>query len=346
MKIKNILHFLLIGVIILSSCVKEPVVLDFDDSYTPKAPVKGKRDAIPPVDLLNVYAYFLNNEVSQTVNRTINADGTLTIDAMDDRAIELRTSIPVESNMMIELSKMTAENGGENYPKIIKGLTVELPSEAYSLSKNEITLAKGEKNASVNIQFHKDKFLALDKAKTYALPLVMKLKEGKAIIVNYYVLYISLQDVELLPQGDNVTAVNAVPAGTLYQTKAITITSNYAQEHLYKLNDGDMNYANNWWTQSGGNTWLAIGLKNSTKIKAVVLKTHYWDRKTIKSAKIWASQDGGTTYVEQGDVSFTDETKTAIVSFKTPININSVKITNFIGYESWIDIHEIQMIGE
>lgn len=344
MKIKNIFYLLISGLIVLSSCEKDPVVLEFDENYSPKKPTPGKRDPLPPVDLLTVYAYFHNNVEQQIVVRTIKPEEEdPVIEDMQDKEIILKTSILVEAVTKFDVVTMTAENAENLYPKVIKGATLALPADAYSLEGNSVTLEKGEKQAKITLKFKKEKFLTLDKTKEYALPLIMQLKEGEAKIVNYYVLNISIEDVEGIPEGNNVELAST--SGTTLRTGDLLLNSNYQQGHLKKLNDG-FSYTN-WWvdTKNISPVWLTVSLKETAKVKGFTLTTQTFNKK-MKSVKVWASQDGGSTYVEQGVVTGAESYYTVPVSFKKPIQVNSLKLTDFTGIDQYIDLHEIELIVE
>ncbi len=344
MKIKNIFYLLAALLVVMSSCESTPVVLDFDDSYSPTKPTPGKRDPLPPVDLLTVYAYFQNNMEQQIVVRTIKPqEQTPVIEKMDDREVVLRTSIPVEVATKFDVVAMTAENAESIYPKVIKGATLALPADAYTLENNSVVLKKGEKEARITLKFNKEKFLTLDRTKEYALPLIMQLKEGEAKIVNYYVLSIVIEDVEALPEGNNIEVAQA--SGSTLGTNALSLKSNYRTDHLYKLNDGS-SYSN-WWVDADNepSVWLTVNLKETAKVKGFNIVTGSYGKK-LSSVKVWASQDGGVTFVEQGVVSGVERDYTVRVSFKTPIQINALKFTDFKGESRWIDLHEIELVAE
>ncbi|GAE15708.1 discoidin domain-containing protein [Bacteroides pyogenes] len=343
MKIKNIFYLLISGLIFLSSCEKDPVVLEFDENYSPKKPTPGKRDPLPPVDLLTVYAYFHNNVEQQIVVRTIKPEEEdPVIEDMQDKEIILKTSIPVEVVTKFDVVTMTAENAENLYPKVIKGATLALPADAYSLEGNSVTLEKGEKQATITLKFKKEKFLTLDKTKEYALPLIMQLKEGEAKIVNYYVLNISIEDVEGIPEGNNVELAQV--SGKTLSGNSLVLDTDFSKGHLYKLNDE--NIYTNWWVDTNISTiWLKVNLKETAKVKGFTLATRTSNQK-LKSVKVWASQDGGTTYVEQGVVTGAESYYTVPVSFKKPIQVNSLKLTDFTGIARYIDLHEIELIVE
>lgn len=346
MKLNKILYVCMLGIMALTSCEKEPIVLEFDDSYTPKAPDKGDRDPMPPVDLLTLYTYFADNQPDIIINRTIDGDdGSLSVEDIEDREIIIKTSIPADIDTHIELLPMTDENSDGQYSTIVKGLNLELPADAYSLSTQNVTISQGERQAQLSIRFNKEKFLELDHTRVYVLPLVMKADNSEAKIVNNYTLYIHLLDVKKLPHGNNVEAPYSI-SGNIVAKSNLTFSSDFASAHVYKLNDG--NTWQNWWVNGLSNSYLLINWKNgSSVVKALSFTTDdYWKR--MKSVKVWASQDGGITFIEQGTVDLTpSDSSNPVCAFKTPITINALKLTDFVSVNDngagTINIYEIDL---
>src|SRR3712207_383774 len=163
MKLKYIIYAL-VGVSTLwTSCSKDPQVLEFDPSYTPKRPTPGQKDKLPPVDLLTVYGYFNDNMPTKVVNRTLQSDGTVAVPEIGEMEVGIHTSVAVETDATIMVEPVTATNNADLYGKLIKGTVVELPADAYKLTDASHQVQKGKKlDAKAKLSFVKEKFQALD----------------------------------------------------------------------------------------------------------------------------------------------------------------------------------------
>ncbi len=318
MKKIHILYFAMAFLLISVSCTKDPVVLEFDDSYTPKPPKKGALKEEPPVDLLTVYTYFQESQKDLVVNRVLQTDGSLEIkDEINNVEVQVKTTIPVEAATTFEVTLM--ENEDEAFPKIVKGLTVLLPEDVYNLENSTLDFKVGDKevgNTIINLK--KDAFKKLDKMKEYVLPLKIKITKGEAVILNYFVLHVTLQDVEALPEAPNVSPSYNFPTPSqdkVLRESALHVNSDYATGHLYKLTDS--NLGSNWWVKPEEGHWLSIGIDNLQKIKAIVIKTPSWNNKNLKACDV-----------------------------DTPVNINHIKLTNFKGYDSFVDLMDLYLVIE
>lgn len=327
---------------LLGSCTEDPKILEFNESYTPKAPKKGERDKAPPLDLLTVYSYFKTTESNVIITRIAENDGSITINDIEDIILQVKTSIAVEKSTEINIEVMTQED--EEYQKIIKGSTALLPDDTYTILNNTLTFDIGKKEAGeTTIRLDAEKFKDLDAKYNFALPLKMTISSGEATIKNHFVLHVSLSDVEALPNGNNVSVATSTPAGTTISGSSLTLYSDYATSSLYKLNDGS-SYSYNWWVPSGEDHYLAIGLTETMMVKSVIFDLSYWGGKRLKSVKVLVSNNSGSTYVEQGIAEFSSGSNKAIVVFDTPVNINFIKFKDFIGYDSYIDLYEVKVI--
>lgn len=345
---KNLSQYitLLFGVLLLASgCAKAPVVLEFDDSYTPAQPKKGERDTPPPVDLLTVYSYFKTAKEEISVTRSFSSEGVVEeVSSLDDRVLIFRTSVAVEQAMNFKIEKMTAENAPEDFPKVIKGSFVELPAAAFTVEHADIALQQGEKSAEVRIRFHVEAFKTLDKSKNYVLPLVIiPPKESGVKVLGYYTLTITLTDVQALPSGENVSVVKEL-SGERISGSALTVNTDYAENHVYKVNDGESaQWSGNWWVPSHSQHWLTLHFE-TTKVKGIVIATKY--PKYITSLRVSVSQDGGVTMVEQGTVTTEENYFELKIAFDKPVEINAVKLDQFVGAKDYVDVLEVEMVKE
>lgn len=347
MKTKNILYIasILLASLIVS-CSTDPVILEFDDSYTPDKPIPGKRDTPPPADVLTVYGRFNPTNEDVVVARIIETDGSLTVNNIQPVILNINTSIKSKEELVFSIEKMTLEKDNETYQKIIKGSVLELPSDSYQLSSNEVKIVPGEKVKTIEISFNKEKFKELNKERTYAIPLKLTLKKGTATVLpSPYVLNVSLTESKKLPNGNNVSTAYSIESNRILDKNAFNLESDYASGHLWKLKDNKSS-SGSWWVKSGSSTSLNINLTKLTKVKSLRMKLKSYNGR-IKTVSVSASNTKGETYINQGVAKFeNDEPEWIYIVFDQPIYIDAIKLSDFTSDYTYIDIYELDIYFE
>lgn len=347
--IRNILA-LTFGILVLSSCGRmEPEIVEEDYSYTPKEPNKENRDkiAVPPVDMLNQYLFFKDNDQKRTV--AVRMDGEQKeVQPVDDVIVTVSTSFPAKEAFTAEIALLTEKEYPKTYTNIVMEGAQLLPQEMYQVTLTSVEFKIGEQEKQFPIKFKKELLANLDESVTYVIPLVIKVPEDKGLnLHNYFLVTLNKKMVKALPNGNNVKLEKTLPSGIRKLTSSqFSLSSDYAPTHLYKLTDGKKGrWDDNWWVGSGSNSELKIELQKSMTIKAIAIYAAT-SSKPLTSFAISASNTNGDKFVEQGKINVTGSSSTLIVTFTEAIEVDNLKIYDFRGSNTYIDIQEIEIYAE
>ncbi len=329
MKYRTIFSALLLGGI-LASCMHEPVVLEFNDSYTPKKPTPGKLDPLPPVDVYNTYVFPLETNVERTVVNELNSDGAIAQTTFDATPVELRirTSIAAKEDLVITPTVITAENNPEAYASLIKGTTKLLPENAYTIAEANVTIPQGEKETVVHLNLNEEVVKGLDFSEgSYLLPVMLQLPEGKGIVRGHFMLTINSVTRKAFPTGNNVELVSTYPQDIqdMIWKSALSFKSNVVSGRLNKLNDGVIN--DSWYTRESDNAWLTIHFSEAN-IRMIELYTN--NPNSFSHIKVEVSTDGGNNWIPQGAIDTTQKLDQTNIAFTQPVTINAIRLSEFI----------------
>ena len=349
MKAKHIVSMLLPVAILLGGCAMEPRVLEFDDTYTPKAPTPGKRDPLPKIDVYHTYLYTPSDRAEIPVEVAYDDQRAVKeISPIPEQSLKLKTSIPASADLNVEISLMTAENSPKDYPSTVKGTTMILPLACYSMSAKEVTISKGAKDApEVKISFNAEEFKKLDMTKDYIVPLVFSVKgDDKVIIHNNWILSFKVSEKKELPEGPNVRLLDLDKTleGKVIQGNDLSFASNVRADRLNLLNDGQT--GNSWYIQKGEGAVLKI-LFPKTKVKGFGL--HIKDYKSMREMKVQASANHGAKWYSQGKLTaMPDRVDELHIAFIKPLEIDGIELSEFVPINSsgWMDIDEVYVIAE
>ena len=124
-----------------------------------------------------------------------------------------------------------------------------------------------------------------------------------------------------------------------------TLESNYAQNHLNKLKDG--NEWTNWYIDTTNeDIYLSVKFREETTLKGIII-TQYQigarrETKTIGKMDIYASPDNVKTYL-QGTYERDKYRGKIYIRFKEPIDVKTLTLKNFKKYNNkYIDTYEIE----
>lgn len=344
--IRNILA-LTFGILVLSSCGRmEPEIVEEDYSYTPKEPNKENRDkiAVPPVDMLNQYVFFKDNDQKRTV--AVRMDGEQKeVQPVDDVIVTVSTSFPAKEAFTAEIALLTEKEYPKTYTNIVMEGAQLLPQEMYQVTLTSVEFKVGEQEKQFPIKFKKELLANLDESVTYVIPLVIKVPEDKGLnLHNYFLVTLNKKMVKALPNGDNVKLEKTLPSGVRKLTSSqFSLSSDYAPTHLYKLTDGKKGrWDDNWWVSSGSNTELNVKLQKSMTIKAIVIYA-LSTSSPLTNFAISASNTNGEKFVEQGKIDVPKGQSSIVVTFSEAIEVDNLKIYGFKGTSSFVNIHEIEI---
>lgn len=358
---------LALSALMAMSCQRiTPEIVDHGEIPAPKKPVGIDRTKIkrPPVDLLTQYLIFQDNNQKRDIV-VITEGEKETVGDVKEVTVKITTSIPVENPFSAEVELMTEENAPKTYPDVIaSGAKKIVPKELYSLSGNTVAFSAGDKEKTLTITFNKEAAKSLNVGTTYVLPLVLKVSDEvkKTLkLHNFFLLTVTRQNVVPLPVGDNVTVGSDLPTGlSVVNSSDIRLDTNdpNTKSHLSKLIDGVTDqYWQNWWV-SDPKTTLDIHLAKKTKVKAIAFWTleftsnFYNTDKSLRKITVLASNDSGTTYALQGNVTLNQAQKIVVVTFPQTIEVNAIRLTGFEGnkYEKnpsgVVDLHEMRLYSE
>lgn len=313
-----------------SSCYREPVVLEFDDTYDVKKPEKGERDKLPPVDVYHNYVYAAEDRVDLEILRDLNEDKTVRDLMMPASLIlTIKRSLVQEEALPVKVELMTPENAPEIYPTVVKGLTTLLPAGVYSFSSEAAVIASGEKSIDVEIALNKEEMKNLDPSHPYVLPIIYTVDKEKAVVRGYYLCTVTFRDKSQIPVGNNVVLNPSgdLSGGVLIEREALTCSSNYEAERAStRLTDGRTD--DSWYVRYQSGAYLDIRF-NMANVKAVVLNVpgRY---KQFKSVTVEVSDDGGNTWIDQGTVQIDRYYSTTFLEFRQPVVINAIRLKEFV----------------
>lgn len=328
------IQYLLILIIpfVINSCSDNEIeVISFDNSFTPKKATPGARDTPPPVDLLHTYAFFTN--VNQTVSFSKFDEGdTVSVSGIDNLEIKVELNKKAEQEIpySLSLSDKWIKEKSENI----------LPEEVYTINTEPI--AVGTEGNMANIMINKDVIKDLEDG-IYYLPIELKCNDKEIkTLKNHEILVVKVNVKRGLPSGENVE-VTQNAEGTIVDGDFLSFDSDYlnARGNLIKLNDRDF-FGRPWWVDSSTPHWLKIRMREMKRVSAIVLQTAIADQ-TIRTVDVLVSDDDGVTYASQGVAETTGNPRAITISFKKPLNINAIKLDNFVGTSRWINIFEVQL---
>lgn len=347
--IRNILA-LTFGILVLSSCGRmEPEIVEEDYSYTPKEPTKENRDkiAVPPVDMLNQYVFFKDNDQKRTV--AVRMDGEQKeVQPVDDVIVTVSTSFPAKEAFTAEIALLTEKDYPKTYTNIVMEGAQLLPQEMYQVTQTSVEFKVGEQEKQFPIKFKKELLANLDESVTYVIPLVIKVPEDKGLnLHNYFLVTLNKKMVKALPSGNNVKLEKTLPSGVRKLTSAeFKLSSDFKPEHLYKLTDGGKRYWDtNWWVSSGSGTVLNVKLQKSMTVKAIAIYAAT-SKSPLTNFAISASNTNGEKFVEQGKINVTGNSNELIVTFTEAVEVDNLKIYGFRGPDTYVNIQEIEIYAE
>ena len=328
-----------------------PEIVEFDPSYKAEQPKGIKRDTVsmPPIDLLTKYLFFKDNNQVRTVSLQRQEDGSLAPLPMAPVDVVAKLSLPVDEAVTAKIVPLTADNYPATFKDLLKGEVKLLPADMYTLSASEVTFEPKELEKKVSLTVDVEKAKELDQNYTYLVPLVLEFpKEGDLKEYNYFLLSISVKEV-LIKEGQNVSHVPGWTANglSMISNADISVDSDYKADRLAPIKDGNSSiYSSNWWVPSGQSNYLTIAFPKK-KVKALRIYGHS-DIKNITKVSVAVSDDGGAMYYAQGSVenpnagSYSNGSPLNIV-FAEPYEIDQIKLTDFVGNQSFINIVEVEV---
>lgn len=333
---KNIFKYTLLalGGLLLTNCYDsdEIEVIKFDDSFTPAPPTEKERDTPPLINLLDDFVFFKKDVVTIPVDK----DNLATNNVISG---EVFTNRKMSENFEYQLE--LDQDWISSNPNL-----QAIPNGAFTISGQ--TLNKDERNGTFKIQLNAK--VAKELGGTYYLPLKLVSKNDNLNILKGYesgVFKLVFKKSYPIPEGNNVEGKKGYyfdGLGNNIPRTDLSFNSNYAPDHLFKLNDGNQQGAN-WWADTDDNTtYLDVKFPINT-IKAIKLYTKSYWQNAVGSVKIEVSNDNGNTWKEQGIANFGQYSTVSTIVFTQPIDINTVRISNFTrgGSSNFININEVEV---
>lgn len=331
----RILSLCTASLLVLTSCERKVEVVESDDSYTLDKNVVH-------VEIPKKFNFNPNNIISfvgaAEVILPISLDGTTA--SMDNTIIpvkiKLKRALTDDATLIFEedrelLKSYTGEQLGYH----------EFPAGTFGATNVTIPKDVTDFESQLNI---KD-FSKLIEKPGYLTAFRMKIKNSapdtQVSTINYS-LYVKAS-ISPLKVQDNVDVVYNLPSGfTKIPSGNLKLNSNYKADRLGALNDGST-WSGNWWVQGGSDTYLKIEFPKS-KVGGIRITRASGNPKAIKNVEVSASLDSGKTAFSQGTIVNSNTSASSfVITFKEPLEINSVVLSKFLGVEEYMDIHEIEV---
>lgn len=339
----SFLSFLAVFAVSISSCSDiTPEIVEQGQDPLPEKPkgIDRSKIELPPVDLMTQYLFFKDNDQERVVTVS-KEDQVETVADIEDVTITIATSIPVEKDFTAEVEVMTAENAPKTYPDVVQhGARKVLPQDVYTLSGKSVAFKVGEQEKTLTLSLNQEAVKGLTDGETYVLPLILKISDDLKESVNlhnFFLVKVVKQTFLALPEGDNIQVSGEVPSGLdEVDTGEITLSTNVSASGLYKLIDGDKIHTYNYWKVSSPLTRLDINLSNRKKLKTVALWTLKYNKgdatdMSIRKVKVYAFDKVRDRYVLQGEVNLDKGQEIVAITFKQPIETDSIRLTEFVG---------------
>ena len=290
----------------------------------------------PPVDLSKTVVVFTPNETVEKIFRdpTTKTSSATTFSFAPKyakRALETGEVV----NLKIEHEKVAYER--------------TLPEGSFSI--DVATLNSATASATFKVSLKADAFKTLDITQEYVLRFRVKVvsttpADVPVITSNDDSVYrIKISFVEsLYPQDDNIEVVDRVD-DDLLEGLDYTLESNYAQNHLNKLKDG--NEWTNWYIDTTNeDIYLSVKFREETTLNGIIITQNQTgprrESKTIGKMDIYASPDNVKTYL-QGTYERDKYRGKIYIRFKKPIDVKTLTLKNFKKYNNkYIDTYEIE----
>lgn len=339
MKINYRIIPLLFFIVLAGACKREVTIVEFNDTY------EIDKDYVS-VDIPEKVNYNPNNIIlyagaTEVILNYIYDEETGAVE-MPDKNIPVR--LKLKKPLLEPVNVVFKENR-----ELLQSYTGEqlsykdFPEGTFADAK--ITVPAGQTVVEGSIELKNVDAFKENPGYLTGLEIILeKAAENVVISKINYALYVKVNK-STLKDEDNVMFSEEYPDGCVeIDRNGIKLESDYASGHLSKMLDGS-NWSN-WWMESGSKYDLVVQFPKN-QIGAILLQTwNTWDPKTIRSVKVSVSADGGNTFFEQGVV-VPDRSDVAdvYIKFIKPHEINAIRLYDFVGYNAYIDIHELYVYG-
>lgn len=338
---KNIIKILSVGIsLFIASCSNPDVeIVEFNSSY--------KLDPnVTEVDMPEEFIYnpsnlirsesgsdFLLNAMMEEGNVSI-AENLIKIDFRIKRPLKKETTLKFVANDEL-LKRYDGDKIG----------FIPFPEDAFS--GMEFTIPEGAKSFTTELKIKNPELLTQEPGYLSAYSLEIKSGEESDVEISKSskVFFIKLK-FSPLKDEQNIGLLNYIPREwKKIPNNTVKAKSNYASGHVYKVVDGYTGYWHpNWWVPSNGGETLYLEFPKNKIVGIVFYTYHTNESKAIKSVNIHVSEDG-INYYNQGKVEPRMMQKVC-VSFTKPVEISSIKFSDFISYADFIDITEVELYTE
>lgn len=345
---KIIITSILLGSLALFGCSRmEPEIVEYDPSYKAKEPNKLDRSKVktPPLDLLNKYVVFANNNQEILATFLKNDDGSIKAGDIKDAEVVVRLSSKRDKDLTVKITEMTDKNEPATYKTVVAGENKLLPADMYTLSAREVTFVAGEVEQKITVSFDKEKIKELEKQFTYVVPLIVELPEEPNLSdYNFCLLSIKPTEIEEIREGQNVSYnIDGLDGLTLIPYSSISVQTTYRQDRVGVVIDGEK--SNNWWVPSNSDNTLTLTF---TKQRVKGIKIYTKSGKNIKSINIAISNTKGDKFVPQGTLNNPNSNdwwsgSPTVIVFDKAYEIDAIQFSNFVGNKDYIDVTEFEI---
>lgn len=163
-------------------------------------------------------------------------------------------------------------------------------------------------------------------------------------------LYVRVIVSALIPK-QNISYINEELAGSAIPSSQIRAESNYRGDHVHKLFNGSTWMGSEYWVQRDSDTYIITRFSKTTVTGVVFMCVPGPKGKSLKAVTIEVSDDGGSTWIPQGSISYPDVEWDVNVQFNEPVEINAIRFTKFDTHSNdpndlWLDMSEIQIFQQ
>lgn len=345
---KIIITSILLGSLALFGCSRmEPEIVEYDPSYKAKEPNKLDRSKVktPPLDLLNKYVVFANNNQEILATFLKNDDGSIKAGDIKDAEVVVRLSSKRDKDLTVKITEMTDKNEPATYKTVVAGENKLLPADMYTLSAREVTFIAGEVEQKITVSFDKEKIKELEKQFTYVVPLIVELPEEPNLSdYNFCLFSIKPTEIEEIREGQNVSYnIDGLDGSTLIPYSSISAQTTFRQDVVGVVIDGQKSA--NWWVKSYSDNSLTLTFPMQ-RVKGIKIYSN--ESKNIRSIDIAVSNTKGDKFVPQGTLNNPNSNdwwsgSPTVILFDKPYEIDAIQFSKFEGNKDWVNVTEIEI---
>lgn len=322
--------------------------MEYNPSYKAKEPNKLDRSKVktPPLDLLNKYVVFVNNNQEILATFSKNDDGSIKAGDIKDAEVVVRLSSKRDKDLTVKIAEMTDKNEPATYKTVVAGENKLLPADMYTLSAHEVTFIAGEVEQKITVTFDKEKIKELEKQFTYVVPLIVELPEEPNLSdYNFCLLSIKPTEIEEIREGQNVSYnIDGVEGLSLIPYSKISAQATVVGDRAGNVVDGNKT-SNNWWVKSYSDNSLTLTFPKQ-RVKGIKIYSN--ESKNIRSIDIAVSNTKGSSFIPQGTLNNPNANdwfsgSPTVIVFDKPYEIDAIQFSKFEGNKDWVNVTEIEI---